>query len=288
MERESRRPRGRKCRPRRTPWLPVCALAAACAAPNVDLDTYRAREAEEIADRGEGARDTALAEIEALRREFDLGSARRLALGLAAVHPDDGEVLFVASRGESDALVFLGEAEEERRELAAWSALDFAERAAAAAPESARCRAQLAWALGSTTHLMPMFGRAGHAARTLEVIEEAVALDPAEPRAHATRSVLELRLATLPFMARLFAWGAPDGSREGAVAAGERAVQLRPSREYRAILARARIASEQYEEARTLLAAALESSAGFPRDRELRSTLESLLAEVDAKLGEQP
>ena len=54
--------------------------------------------------------------------------------------------------------------------------------------------------------------------------EEALALDGEHPTALATMTILELRLATLPWIAALFAGDAPDGTVEGSIAWGRRAV----------------------------------------------------------------
>jgi hypothetical protein len=270
-----------------SPALPaLLALAAAAAqgcSSSPDIKEWQDAAAKPRPAAERGSLEEEVARVEALRKGLDLGASRGLALTLAAEHPGDPRVLHLASRAESDELCVLDGPAREERDLAALSALDYAERAAEGGAATADSLAQLAWALGTTTHLKSMFSRAGHARRTLETVERALAIDPEQPRALATLSVLRLRLATLPWIARAMAWGAPDGSIEEAVTAAERCVVREPSVEYRLQLARALAAAERKEDAASAIRQALAAPDAFPRDREMRPKARELLASLEGE-----
>jgi hypothetical protein len=61
------------------------------------------------------------------------------------------------------------------------SALAYAQRAEELDESSVEARAQFAWALGSSTHLQPMTTSSDHARQTIEVAEQVLERDPAEP-----------------------------------------------------------------------------------------------------------
>ncbi|MFG0318589.1 MAG: hypothetical protein ACF8XB_15040, partial [Planctomycetota bacterium JB042] len=146
----------------------VLSLSSGCAASRPDADALGVfRAAHWRPDAPRAAPDAAL--VESLRDRHELIAARDVALDLAAERPDDPVALRLASRAESDFLVVTAadEAMADARASAAWSALDFAERARAAGADDAAAWAQLAWAQGAVTHLMPMFSRAGHARAVL-------------------------------------------------------------------------------------------------------------------------
>ena len=248
-------------------WLPACSAAP------VDLDAWRAAEAQPrpLDQRRTLADDQA--RVEALRGARQLEEARALALALAAEHPEDGALAFTASRAESDGLVLYAARDKEVRDAAAASALDYAERADALGERSVASLAQRAWALGASTHLQPMGDRAGHARRTIEVAELALAADPEEPTAHATLAVVHLRLQTLPWIAKLMARDLPESSLEEALAHARRAVAARPSRENRLILARCQRAVGQDALADSVLDEALAAPPTWPRDLALEDTL---------------
>jgi uncharacterized protein HemY len=260
--------------------LLAALFAAAGCSSSPDIQAWQAAGAKPRPAAERHSLDVDLARVEVLRQDLDLEAARSLALALAAEHPGDPGVLHAASRAESDQLAMLGSAARAERDLAALSALDYAERAAAAGAASADSLAQLAWALGTTTHLKSMFSRSGHAQRTIETIERALALDAGQPRALATLSILRLRLATLPWIARAMAWGAPAGSIEEAVAAGEKCVAREPSLENRLVLARALAAAEKKEEAAAVLRQGLSAPDAFPRDPQVRLQAREFLAEL--------
>jgi len=254
---------------------------ASCGSTRVDLDAWRGEHAlpRAEAERGDLAAD--LARVDALRGERRLDAARELALALAAERPDDGRVLFLASRAESDALVLLADREQSHRDAAAASALDYARRADVAGERSPEARAQLAWALGASTHLEAMFDRSDRARQVVEVAEAVLAEKPDEPTALATLAIVHLRLETLPWIAKVMATGRPESSLEQAVAYARRAVEARPSRESRLILAKCLRAAGEEGEARSQIEAALAADAAFPRDeltvdelRELRDAPE--------------
>ena len=152
----------------------------------------------------------------------------------------------------------------------ALSSLEYARGMAKTGGESADSSAQLAWALGTTTHLQPMMDRAKQATETMKTIQRALSLNPEQPTALAALAILHLRLATLPWIAKVLASGAPDGPPERAEEAATRTVKVRPSMENRIILAKCLIAAEKNAEARKVLEEALAANARFPRDTALR------------------
>lgn len=240
-----------------------------------------------IADRG--PLDAGLLRVERLRAGFNLAGARDLALSLVAENPDSARALVAASRAESDAVVLLDGSDRKRdRNAAAWSAYDFARRSMEVAgsvradgPEiPADQLAQYAYAMGAATHLRAMFARSGHARKTLRATRAALEVDPDNDVALATQATLELRLATLPWIARLFAWGAPGGSLDESVRLARRCVTLVDSIEYRLLLARALRARGDLTEAREVMEFAVASPPRQPRDPELKDSAEELLAEL--------
>jgi tetratricopeptide (TPR) repeat protein len=259
----------------------VLVAAAPGCSGSADIKEWQAAAAKPRPPAERGGLEDEIARVESLRKGLDLGASRGLALTLAVEHPGEPRVLHLASRAESDELCLLDGQAGAERDLAALSALDYAERAAEAGAATADSLAQLAWARGTTTHLKSMFSRAGHAQRTLEAVESALAIDPEHPRALATLSVLRLRLATLPWIARAMAWGAPEGSIEEAVSAAERSVAREPSIEYRLQLARALSAAEKKDNAASILRQALAAPDAFPRDRELRPKARELLDSLE-------
>lgn len=262
----------------------VCLSAAlalgACSTPSVDLAGWRAQQAIPRAALERGALDDELAEVERLRSQRALEDARALALALAAEHPDDPRALLAASVAESDGLLLRSEEDEDVRNHGAASALDYAERAAAHGADSPAARGQLAWALGTTTHLQPMGDRAGHAQRTQRAAEAALELDPEQATALATLAILNLRLETLPWIARLMASGLPESSLEQAEGYARRAVAARPGREYRLVLAKVLAAQDREQEAREVLQEALAAGERFPRDHAVEPALRALLEDL--------
>ena len=222
--------------------------------------------------------DETLDRIDDLRRGQRLAEARALALPLVAAQPDHADALIAASRAEADQLLLLDEEDSDSRALSAWSALDYAERGVAAGEPDAASWAQLASSQGAVTHLMPMFDRADHAALVLDTVERALALDDREPTALATLATLRLRLATLPWIADLFAAGAPETSVDEAVDAARRAFDVRPSVEHRLLLGKALLAAGEDAAARAILVDASTGADEHPRDRDLRPSVADLLA----------
>jgi tetratricopeptide (TPR) repeat protein len=223
--------------------------------------------------------DDGIGRVDALRLARDLEGSRWVCMALVAKHPTDARLLWRAARAESDMVLVLKARDHERehRDVAAASGLEFARRARKerAKPE-ADLLAQLAWSLGTTVHLQPMFDRDDRAADTKRVADEALALDPEHPVALATLSILELRLATLPWIASLFAGDAPAGSIEGAIAHARRAVASDPSLFHHLLLARALAEAEQRDEALATLEAGLASPGYRPRDAEVREEVRVL------------
>lgn len=268
------------------------ALALTGCTTNSDLTTWRdeTARARPVLERGDLAVEQD--EVEQLRRTFDLTRSRELALALVAEHSQDPRSLFLASRAESDRVVLLRSREivakqagimahdtGDERALAARSALDYARRMLPNDDSSAEHHAQLAHALGSSIHLQPMFERSSYARETLRVIEHCLALAPEHPAAHAVLSILNLRLATLPWIARVMAWGAPEGSLKEAIRAAQIAHAGKPSREHALILARALHAAGRLNEANELLQKCLVHPDRHPRDRIVRVLVETQLGE---------
>ncbi len=254
--------------PRVRPLLLVLlALPAGCAADRPDagaLGVFRAAHWRPEAPRA--VPDPAL--VESLRDRHELIAARDVALDLAAARPDDPVALRLASRAESDFLVVTAadDAMADARASAAWSALDFAERARAAGADEAAAWSQLAWAQGAVTHLMPMFSRADHARVVLRSVDEALARDDGDATAWATLATLRLRLATLPWIADLFAVGAPEATVDDAIAAAQRAVAAEPSLASALLLAKALDEAGRGDEAAAAVRSALEDDRILPRD----------------------
>lgn len=259
-------------------WTAALFLFAltACGAPSVDLDTWRQSESVARPAAERAALQADIAEVESLRAADKLTEARELALRLIAEHPDDAHLAFLASRAESDGLVLFAERDKPVRNAAAASALDYAQRADDGGEDSPAARAQFAWALGSSTHLQGMTDRSDHAARTVEVANSVLEVEPEEPTALATMAVVNWRLETLPWIAKVMAVGRPDSSLEEAISLAQRAVAATPSRENRLILAKCLLADDQDEAARTVLDEALAAPVQFPRDTALEKSIQAL------------
>lgn len=262
-------------------WIAASLLLVltACSSPQIDLDTWRTAEsvARPAPERGTLADD--MAAVETWRDADRLTEARALALSLAAENPDEARFAFLASRAESDGVALFAQREKKVRNAVAASALDYAQHAEDLGESTVEARAQFAWALGSATHLQGMMSRTAHARRTLEVATAVIERDPDEPTALATLAVLNLRLETLPWIAKVMARGRPDSSLDEAVALARHAVEARPSRENRIILAKCLTAAGDEDAAMDVLDEALAAPADFPRDaavehglRELRGT----------------
>ena len=222
-----------------------------------------------------------LRRVSELRSKFELAKSRELALRLAAENPGHPTICLIASRAESDGVFLFPRSEQEKRDLAALSALDFAKQAVGDSTlPSQEMLAQYAWALGTSTHLQPMFDRSDHAKKTLEVVKLALKKNGDSPTALATFATLRLRLATLPWIAKVMASDAPEGSIEGAERMARQCVELEPSVEYRLLHAKTLVAAERVDEARKVLAAALEAEPKYPRDRVLRGEVEAFAAEI--------
>lgn len=254
----------------------------ACSTPRVDLAAWRAHSA---APRPADARGASLAnELETLERQRaadELAPARELALHLVAEHPDDARVLFVASRAESDGLLLAADDDKETRNHAAASALDYAQRARERGESSIEAQAQLAWALGTTTHLQAMSARSAHAQRTIEAAHVVLERAPDDATAHATLAVVNLRLATLPWIARVMASNLPESSLDVALEHAERACKSVPSRENALILAKVLTARDESARAARVLEDALSRPPKFPRDHALEDACRAWLDDLD-------
>ena len=260
-------------------FLTAAFLTAGCAGPP-DVRAWRASSVVPRPESQRGSPQDEIVRVQLLRSQLDLRDSRQLALTLATENPGDETSLYLASRAESDAVFLFSGAESDKRAVAALSALDYAQRAVAVGAKGADARAQLAWALGTTTHLQPMFDRTEHAHKTLRAINRALAVGPDNTTALATLSILRLRVATLPWIVKLMAGDLPEASVEGAVASGRRCVERLPSVEHRLLLARALVACDRVGEARTVLQEATVSPPAYPRDRELLREAVHLLQEI--------
>jgi hypothetical protein len=263
--------------------LAFALFVSACAGPKVAPDDVLAWRTRECVARPEARRGESGAELEqvrTLRAADELATARQLALALATERPDDAAALLAASRAESDQVFLLPEDDKESRNLAAASALEFARAAWQRGGGAAEFDAQLAWTLGTTTHLQPMGERATHARQTLEVAERTLAQDAANATALATVALVHLRLETLPWIAKLMASGLPDSSLAQAEDSARKAVKSVPSRENRLILAKVLVAAEREPEARAELESALAAPVKHPRDRALEPQLRALLKDL--------
>ncbi len=263
-------------------WL-LClaslAMTLGCSS-SPDLPTWRSGiEPRHPSEQGE--LQSELGEIDSLRQSFELEDSRGRVVRLVAERPLNGEALWRAARAESDTLFLTPKDDRDERNHLAWSALDYAERAALVKPNDSRVLGQLAWALGASTHLQPMFSRASHAQRTLEVIDATHQIDPDEVTALATLATLRLRLATLPWIASVMAVGAPEGDLHEACDLAERCVAMRPTVEHRILLAKCLIELEELDEARIVLSEALEANPQYPRDQALVDAARELLESID-------
>lgn len=258
--------------------LALAALAVSCAGPRIDLDGWRTAQVSARAPESSPPEplDTQLDEFERLRNAQELAPARALALRLAADQPRDPRALLAASRAESDAVFVFDAADKRSRNHAAASALEYVERALSLGANGGAVLAQLAWALGTSTHLQPMFERASHARRTFDAAERALEFDAEQPTALATLAMAHWRLETLPAIASAMAFGAPKASLAAAERFARRACEREPSRENRQILAKVLIALDRHAEAKAELDAALAAPERFPRDRVLAAALADL------------
>lgn len=214
-----------------------------------------------------------IARVDALRLARDLEGSRWVCLRLLDKQPKNPALLWRAARAEADMVFVLKSRgyDSDQRDVAAASGLDYAVRARENAPDpSADLLAQLAWALGSTVHLLPMLDRDERAAKTKKVADEALHQDPDQVTALATLSILNLRLATLPWIASLFAGDAPEGTLQGAIDYARRCVSLEPSLFHHLLLARALAAADQPKEASAVLDQGLNTPGYRPRDAEVR------------------
>lgn len=265
--------------------LPLFALAACSSPPGVEeVETWRGQQ------RLDTPREplATVAALDSLRAgapsRATLAQARQAAVDLAETG-EDPEALWRAARAEADlvALLQADGAPREERDLASASGLDWVERAREAAGEapSPALLGQLAWSLGGVTHLQPMFDRDEWAVKVQFAAEAALAADPGELAAQATLATLHLRLATLPWIAKLFASGAPEADLALAERLARACHEARPSLEHALLLAKVLAAREQEAKAKALLQEAVARPDRYPRDPALRPGAEALLESWD-------
>jgi tetratricopeptide (TPR) repeat protein len=226
------------------------------------------------------------ATIDSARNSGDLATARALALDLVSRQPEDPEALWRASRAESDAVWLCDPADRTHRDMAAASALDYAERAHDLGARSAAALGQHAWSLGNSTHLRPMMARSAHARATRRVALEAIEQDPHNADALATLATLHLRLKTLPAIARFMAFGAPKASLAEAEQYARAAHQAVPSLGNGLLVAKTLRAQGRHDAAREFLTNALNREDTHPRDRETRGECIAYLAAIDQEAAQ--
>jgi hypothetical protein len=256
-------------------WLLL--LATGCASAPTEEEARAARPAVSDAE----APTLSAEELDALREAGDLEAAHA-ATRRAVAAEETPAILWRMARAEADLVLVLRAAGSERRprDLAALSGLLYARAAADAAPDDPAVLAQLAYALGTTTHLVPMFDRDDRANETAAAVKAALAADPANPTALLTQATLHLRLATLPWIAKLFAGDAPPADLELAERAARACVAARPSAEHLLLLGKVLLELDQEEEARAVLERARDSPLAHPRDRELSGAVADQLDDL--------
>ncbi|MGE0711413.1 MAG: hypothetical protein AB7N76_30185 [Planctomycetota bacterium] len=265
--------------------LLLAPLLAGCAAPPSpeEVEAWRARQPRAEGDDGPGT----LADLDQRRAAAagEGGVERLLTCRAAAARlaaDGEAEALWRAARGEADLVLVLQArgAPREERDLAAASGLEWAERARRAAREpSGALLGQRAWSLGSVTHLQPMFDRDEWAQRVAQAAEEALRREPGQLEAEGTLATLHLRLATLPWIAALFAGDAPEPDLARAEALARDCWAQRASLEHALLLAKVLAARDRADEGRTLLRAALDRPDASPRDPALRPLARAYLSD---------
>jgi len=232
-----------------------------------------------------------------LRAAGNLKGARALCLQALTALGENAGILWRAARAEADWVLILRgqEGNTDERNMATASGLDYARRAVEAALAAVRAaeaadganldliqaRAWLSYSLGGTTHLLPMGERSARAHATIAAAEQALEVDGSHPVALSTLATVHLRIATLPWIAKLMASDLPECSLDEAVEfarrAGERSLGIGP----RLLLAKALLAKGEDAEARAVLEEVREAPDRDPRDALLRPGAEALLAEQD-------
>lgn len=258
--------------------LLVPLLFVACAGPPTPEEVRAWR-----GEQPRGGAPGSLASVDSARYAGGLEAlriARAAAVDLAEAEQSPGS-LWRAARAEADLVEYLrvSEAPREGRDLAAASGLVWAERALEVAgedPEGALL-GQLAWSLGSVTHLQPMFDRDDWAVRVQAACLRALAVEPTQLEAQATQATLHLRLATLPWIAKLFAGDAPEADLALAERRARACYEARPSLEHALLLTKILTALDREPEAQALARKALLRPDRFPRDVALRPALQALL-----------
>jgi tetratricopeptide (TPR) repeat protein len=259
--------------------IAVAVVLGACTGRKYDVAAWQTYTAPHSVPEMEKANsvEAAIQQIDAARASLDLDTARDRVLAAVMRWSDSGELQWRAARAESDAVFLFHPHESDQRALAALSAVEYARRATELAPQSSAAWGEYAWALGTTTHLQPMMERSAQARAIRDAIDRALSLDPSNDRAIATDAILQLRLETLPGIAKLMARGRPDSSLEQAESSARAAVDLLPSIEYRVLLAKVLAAEEKTEEAVQVLNQALAAPDRHPRDPQHRDAARDLL-----------
>lgn len=250
---------------------------------NYDLNTWQKVTFEPQDVSTETDLNTKLQQVDQLRDSLSLKESRDLALSLILKYPNNSGVLWRAARAESDE-VFLSHAhEEDQRSMAALSALEYAKQAVEIEPDNADIQAWYAYSLGVTTHLQPMFSRASHAKKTEQAALKALDLEPDHPVACYTMALLNYRLQTLPWIAKVMSVGKPSSDLNTALEYATKAYSLIPSIENGLLLSRIQLELDQTEEANQLLQELEQSENLFPRDEQLRDSLYQLLTSLNAQ-----
>lgn len=258
----------------------TCLMYIGCASSTPNAATS-ARLAETAASARTAETTSDLAGIDEMRTERRLADSRAKALETLAQHPDDPEVLWRASRAESDEVYMLSGDDKKGRNEAARHALELSKQALKSGAVTAEARAQHAWAMGNATHLQPMMSRSSHARATKKVIDSVLEEDMNQPTALATAALLQYRLNTLPTMIKIMAFTAPSSDLDRAERYALAAQELEPSRLNALILAKINLAQKKGAVAAEVLRTSIEAPDQFPRDEELKAELEELLASCE-------
>ncbi|MBI1797620.1 MAG: hypothetical protein HYR74_11305 [Candidatus Eisenbacteria bacterium] len=177
---------------------------------------------------------------------------------------------------------------DERRRLTA-SAVEHGRDAVKAAPDSAAGHVWLAVALARQLEVEGPKTRAALEREIRSELDRAIAIDPANPRAHFERGLWNRRLATLGLwdraMSKITFAGLPNGaSLANAVRDLEHAVELEPNAiDYRLELARTYVRAKRDADARRELERALALPAGRPRDPGLQAEARVMLEKLSRR-----
>lgn len=173
-----------------------------------------------------------LRRVDELDARRDFAAAIKLLEAAQARSPQDAEVLIRLAKQQSN-LIFSAPSEPEKKRLAELC-LATAERAVAAAPESARARLAVGICLAKNFPFVDNQTKVNYSRRLKEETERAVALDPRQDLAYHMLARWHFEVAKVNFILRAIAklvyGGLPQGTLAEARANLERAIALAPGR----------------------------------------------------------